>query len=157
MKGSLDFGSRKLIIPDVAEIKLTDTFSGHLMIHGARPSNEVRKIPSQENRPIYVMGLKLPVRVLSEDEIKKIHAQLGHCSENTLETTIRAAQMHVDSSAILKVLRECGCQNALQRITPPQVSCWLAKYNGGIVAMDIIFRSLIVLKENWRPNTTPCS
>ena len=37
MKGSLDFGSRKLIIPDVAEIKLTNTCSGHLMIQGTPP------------------------------------------------------------------------------------------------------------------------
>ena len=46
--------------------------------------------------------------------------------------------MHVDSPLIQKVLPECGFQNALQRITPPQVARWLAKYNGEIVALGII-------------------
>ena len=92
-----------------------------------------------ENRPVYVTELKLHVRALSEEEVKKIHVQLGHCSEDAPETTIRAAQMHVDSSAIQKVFRVCGRQNALQRITPPQMACRLAKYNGGIAALDIVF------------------
>ena len=83
-----------------------------------------------ENRPIYVMELKLPARALSEGEIKKIHAPLGHCSENTMETSIRAAQMHVGSSVIKRVLGDFGRQAGVQRITPPQVACRLGKYNG---------------------------
>ena len=56
------------------------------------------------------MGIKLHVRALSEEEeIKKIHAQLWNCSGNML-----------------------------QRINPPSVACWLAKYNGEIVAPAII-------------------
>ena len=139
VKGPIAFASCALVIPWVAEIKLTNTRSGHLMIQGTLPTNEVRKMLSQENHPIYVMELKLPVIVLAEEEIRKIHAQLGHCSGNTMETTILAAQMHVDSPAIQKVVRECGRQNALQRITPPQVASRLAKYNGEIVALDIAF------------------
>ena len=139
MKGSIDFASCTLMIPSVAEIKLTNTSSGHLMIQGTRPSQQVQRLMQRENHPIYVMELKLPARVLSEGEIKKIHVQLGHCSENTLETTIRVAQMHVDSSLIQKVLDKCGCQTAVQRITPPQVACWLGKYNGEIIALDIIY------------------
>ena len=138
MKGPIDFASCKLVIPSVAEIKLSNTFSGHLTIRGKRPNQKVQKLSAAENRQIYVMELKLPARVLSGDEIKKIHAQLGHCSENTLGTTNRAAQMHVDSSAIKKVLGDFGRQTVAQRITPPQVAFWLGKYNGEIVALGII-------------------
>ena len=138
MKGPIDFSSCKLAIPFVAEIQIANTCSRHLMIQGKRPTQQVQNLSTTVNHPIYVMELKLPARVLSEGEIRKIHVQLGHCSENTMETTIRSAQMHVDSPLIQKILRECGCQNALRRITPPQVACRLSKYNGEIVAMDII-------------------
>ena len=47
-----------------------------LSIQGTRPTNKLQKMSNAENRPIYVMELKLPVRALSEEEIKKIHVQL---------------------------------------------------------------------------------
>ena len=83
--------------------------------------------------------MKLPSRVLSKEEVTKIHIQLGHCSENTLVTTIRAAQMHCYLVVIQDVLAKCGCQTAVRRITPPVVASTAAKYNGEIIALDIIF------------------
>ena len=54
--------------------------------------------------------MKLPTRILSREEIEKIHAQLGHCSENTLVTTIRSAQMRCDLVVIQEVVQKCGAK-----------------------------------------------
>ena len=88
--------------------------------------------------PDIVTRLKFPTKVLPGDEIKKIRDRLGNCSENTMETTIRATRTHVGSSAIQEGLRIFGLRNAIPRIAHPDVACWVAKYNGEIAAIDII-------------------
>ena len=75
---------------------------------------------------------------LSEEEVEKNHAQLRHCSGNTLPATIRAAKMHFDLAAMQKMLTKCGRQTAVQRITLPPVASWMGKYNGDAIALDII-------------------
>lgn len=78
MKWPMSFSPYALMIPSVAKTRLTNTHSGHLMIHGMRPSAKLRDELARKNLPIYVTELKLPTRVLSEEEIRQIHAQLGN-------------------------------------------------------------------------------
>ena len=89
--------------------------------------------------PVYVAAMKLPAIVLSEDGIRKTNAQLGHCSGNTLGSTIREGRAHVYSSAIQRALEIRGRQAEIQRIAPPSAACCLAKYDGETVDIDIIF------------------
>ena len=139
MKGIIDFESRTLKIPNIGKIKLNRAKSGHLMIQGTRPSHEVIKVLADRGHPIYMTEMKLPVRILSKDEVAKIHVQLGHCSENALLTTTRSAQMHCDLSVIQTMMGKCGCQTAVRRITLPPVASMAAKFNGEIIALDIIY------------------
>ena len=122
MQRSIGFSERAVSIPSAAAIKLSNAKSGHLAIQGRRPSEKVSWKLSLENHPLYVMEMELPSRLLSGDEIAKIHAQLGHCSENTSSSTIRAAQTHWDLSVIQKVLHRRKRQTAVRRIAPPSVS-----------------------------------
>ena len=85
------------------------------------------------------MEIRLPVKSLNLADLKMIHLQLGHCSENTLITVLRSAQMHGDSALIRKLFNDRKCQVDAQRIAPHTAACWLSKYNGEIVAMDVIF------------------
>ena len=99
---------------------------------------------------IYMTEMRLPSMILSKEDVAKIHVQLGHCSENTLITTIRADQMHCDLAVIQAVLAKRGCQTAVQRITLPVVASTMAKYNGEIIALGVIFHSQIVLASGFR-------
>ena len=69
---------------------------------------------------------------------RKNSRQIGPLFRNTLSSTIRDAQIHCDFSAIRKVLHRRKRQTAAHRITHPSVACWVAKYNGELVAFDII-------------------
>ena len=76
---------------------------------------------SQRGHAVYMAEMELPSGALSVGEVAKIHARLGHCSENTLPTTVREAQTHCDLSAIQEMLTKCGCQTAARGITFPSV------------------------------------
>ena len=138
VKCPIGFSSSTLAIPLAAEIKLRNTKTGHLMIQGRRPNDKTPNELSMKNHSVYAMEMELPARLLSEEEITQIHFQLGHCSENTLMSTSRAAQMNCDLPAIQKVLGKCKCQTAVQRSRPPPVASWMAKSNGEIISLDVI-------------------
>ena len=139
MKGSLNFLTACLTILSGITIQLSATPSGHLMIQGSKAVQKLTPEMTKNHESIFTMEIRLPVSSLTFEELKRIHLQLGHCSENTLLSVIKAAQLHGEKSLIEKLYADCKCQVAVQRITPPNVACWLAKYNGEIVAIDIIF------------------
>ena len=149
MKGIIDFEACNLQIPNIGKFDLIKTESGHLMIQWGRPSQETIRALKHKGRATYFAEMKIPVKISPNEDIVKIHVQLGHCSENTLISTIRAAQMHCELPVIQAVLVKCGCQTAVQRITLPVVASTLAKYNGGIIALDVIFP---LANFFWRKN-----
>ena len=61
---------------------------------------------------------------------------MGHCSERTLISVLRAAHFSIPKDIIARLYRECQFQSGVHRATPPHVSCWVSKYNGEVVAVD---------------------
>ena len=58
MKGPIDFASCKLVTPSVAEIKLSNTCSGHLMIQGGRQTQKSAKIDGNRESPDLCHGIE---------------------------------------------------------------------------------------------------
>ena len=143
MKGSIDFGESSLTLGTCQKIKLIQTPSGHLMISGRETSERTVLGIQSKIENVFAMEIRLPVESLDLAELKRIHLQLWHCSENTSKTVLKSAQMHGDPALIQKLFTDCKCQVAAQRITSPTVACWLSKYNGEIIALEIIFHSMI--------------
>ena len=40
---------------------------------------------------------------------------------------------------ITQLYRDCNCQAGVHRVPPPNVSCWVAKYNGEVVSVDTFY------------------
>ena len=139
MKGSIDSGDSSLTIVGRVKIKLITTPSGHLMIGGSKASEALSKIGKYTAESIFALEIRLPLRTLCLGDLKRIHLQLGRCSENTLRSVSKAAQMNGGNEVIQKLFFDCKCQVAVQRIAPPTVAWRLGKYNGEIAALDIIF------------------
>ena len=95
---------------------------------GSRRTPEIYAVAKTEVAP----------RVSTYQELRRIHVSLGHCAQNTMATLLRAAHIQVDHQQLHELYRKCGCADSVYRITPPQVSCWMAKYNGEIVGVGII-------------------
>ena len=135
----LDFKSSSLMVHNKLRIQLIKTPSGHLMLPGSREINPVQKTDDIFGNQVYATTLDVPINEPSKDELRKIHLHLGHCSEHTLITMLRAAHMAVPTQMITELYKECNCQAGIHRITPPNVPCWLSKYNGEVVAVDICY------------------
>ena len=103
MKGSIDSGDSSLTIVGRVKIKLITTPSGHLMIGGSKASEALSKIGKYTAESIFALEIRLPLRTLCLGDLKRIHLQLGRCSENTLRSVSKAAQMNGGNEVIQKL------------------------------------------------------
>ena len=126
LNATINFRDSTLRIHEDLRIKLNRTPSGHLVLPGIRESKNDR---SQSNLTdsilggqIYAASLDVPTTQIAKADLRKIHLHLGHCSEHTLITMMRAAHMSVPVKEIEEIYKECNCQAGIHRITPPNVS-----------------------------------
>ena len=80
-----------------------------------------------------------PQRYLKDEEVIKIHRQLGRCSEKQLVDLLKFGGCRADSKQITRIMKKCNCQRSVRRITPPVVSRWIARFSGEVVAIDTIY------------------
>ena len=140
MGASIDFRQSRLNVDGGITVQLEQTPSGHLMLPGTRREESTPiSHPNVIGGAIYAASLDVSASELSLDQLKKIRNQLGHCSEATLTSLLRAAHIVVPVDKITQLFRDCNCQAGVHRVTPPNVSCWIAKYNGEVVAVDICY------------------
>ena len=64
------------------------------MIQGRKAETNVSASITEGRESVFAMEIRWPVNSLSLGELKRIHLQLGHCSENNLTSVLKAAQMH---------------------------------------------------------------
>ena len=134
MHAVIDFQELQLTMHNEWTIPLIQTPSGHLMLNGIRA-----KVSDKPQKIYAVAKTEVAPRVLTYQELRRIHVSLGRCAQNTMTTLLRAAHIQVNHQQLHELYRKCGRADSVYRITPPQVSCRMAKYNGEIVGMGIIF------------------
>ena len=135
----LDFSESSLRMGNGLKIKLFKTPSGHLMLPGIRSELNQSANKKLFGHAIYAAALDVPTAELSKEELRKSHLHLGQCSGSTSITMIRAAHMSVPTQRIMELYESRKCQTGIHRVTPPNVSCWLSKYNGEVAAVDICY------------------
>ena len=137
---TLDFRESTLWVHNQLKIQLTHTPSGHLMLPGARITQDNHRSDSILGNQVYIgSSIDVPRTSISKEELRKIHLHLGHCSQDTITTMLRAAHLHVPSEMITELYKSCKCQIGVHRMTPPNVSSWITKYNGEIIALDVCY------------------
>ena len=141
MAGKLGFHTLLLELPHKLTIQLEKSPSGHILLPG-RPVNQIGRNTHQINPDVaYPVSQPQPnsVRTLNDDQVKKIHLQLGHCSQRQLMELLKFARCKVDQSQLDRIYKQCGCSRSVHRITPPVVSSWIARFSGEAVAIDVIY------------------
>ena len=51
----------------------------------------------------------------------------------------RSAGRVVGPAQIRKVIRHCICKGAVGRVTPPKITSWQTRFNGEIIAIDVVY------------------
>ena len=149
MAGKIDFAKYTLELPTGLLIHLIRSPSGHILLPAA-PVSKMNCDPfipridgafsmTQKDTFPVAMTESHPLKRLSDEQIRKIHVQLGHCSQRQLIELLKFAQCQVNPEQINRIQTKCGCVRSVHRITPPVVSSWIARFSGEIVAMDIIY------------------
>ena len=141
MAGKIDFSTLRLELPSKLVIQLIQSPSGHILL----PGTPVMQFTSEENcinpERAYPVSQQenTQLRKLTDLQVKKIHLQLGHCSQRQLSELLKFAGCKVDQNQILRIHQQCGCNRMVHRVTPPVVSSWIARFSGEVVAIDIIY------------------
>ena len=149
MAGKIDFADYRLELPTGIVIHLMKSPSGHILLPAA-PVSQMNVGPfvariegtfSMTQRDAYPIIQADPntLRKLSDEQIRKIHIQLGHCSQRQLIELLKFGRCQVNQEQINRIHTKCGCTRSVHRVTPPVVSSWVARFSGEIVAMDIIY------------------
>ena len=149
MAGKIDFANYTLELPSGLLIHLIKSPSGQILLPAA-PVSRMKCDPfipridgafSMTQKDTFPVAIteSHPFRKLSDEQVREIHVQLGHCSQRQLIELLKFAQCQVNLDQINRVHNKCGCIRSVHRITPPVVSSWVARFSGEIVAMDIIY------------------
>ena len=138
LKASIEFPTNTLSIPNASVITLITAGSGHLQLPAGRISI-LQKGPQSSLCPIYPVNTNPGNDVMSFGELRKIHLRLGRCSEFTLRNMLQAAKVVVPDELITRVPTRCTCAGKVNRVTPPEISPWVAKFNGEIVGLDVVY------------------
>ena len=122
------------------EQKLIKTTSGHYAI----PLTNKRKI-IEDNRTEEMKSVLVCVNTVSpsENEIKKLHRQFGHCHESRLLRLIESSKLWSDMKQVSRIVKEVSescdvCKRYRRRQLRPVVSIPLASEFNQTVAMDLI-------------------
>ena len=158
MAGRLDFAQNTLELPSGLIITLIKSPSGHILLPAA-PVSHLEWSPftplidgafSMTRKDTFPTNAaeSCPLRKLSDEQVRKVHIQLGHCSQRQLIELLKFAQCQVNIEQISRIHAKCGCVRSVHRITPPVVTSWIARFSGEIVAMDIIYPFTEFGKDN---------
>ena len=141
MAGKIDFSTLLSELPAGLAIQLIKSPSGHVLLPGTPVSHQTGKAREMNPKVAYPMSQQEhnTVRVLADAQVKKIHLQLGHCSQRQLMELLKFARCKVGQAQIAKIHQQCGCNRTVHRITPPVVSRWISRFSGGVVSIGIIY------------------
>ena len=138
MQGRMDFSAYTRELPGRFTILLTKSSTGHVLLPGI-VNRQILSRPTREYPLAFPAQQTMADRKsLTDDEVLKIHQQLGHCSEKQLVDLLKFGGCKVDARQIQRITQRCQCQRSVHRITPPVVSSWIARFSGEVVAVDII-------------------
>ena len=62
----------------------------------------------------------------------------------------------VDLAQIRRVLRKCTCRGVANRVTPPKLSGWVARFNGEIIGIDVIHPFVDIKRRRFGHNEGVC-
>ena len=139
MQGRIDFSRFTLEIPHLCTIKLTKSSTGHVLLPGVLTQHGLNQTPPRPSQVFPLQQTARESRNLTDEEIIKIHRQLGHCSEKQLVELLKFGGRRISPKQIQRVMKKCNCQRSVRRITPPVVSRWIARFSGEVVAIDTIY------------------
>ena len=157
MKGTLDFSKATLCILNGLTIHLKNLASGHISLP-AVPQGEVapqyRVDESSQSWPIsvFTVGNTNELIPVTDAELEKIHKHLAHCSEFTITNLLKAGMRVVDPIQIGRVLQKCSCHGLVNRITPPKISSWIARFNGEIIGIDVVHPFMDIKRRRFGHN-----
>ena len=139
LQGEMDFPTFALEIPDRFAILLTKSSTGHVLLPGIIDQFGLTQEKTVRQQVFPVQQLEGGLRKLLDEEVRKIHQQLGHCSDKQLLDLLKFGGCRADPQQVKRVMRKCNCQRSVHRITPPVVSSWIARFSGEVVAIDVIY------------------
>ena len=151
MQGRIDFSKFTLGIPNRRTVWLTKSSTGHVLLPGIINS-AVLLTPKREQIQVFpAQQIVDGKRALKDEQVRKIHRQLGHCSERQLLDLLKFGGCKAGTKQVSRVTQRCGCHRSAHRITPPAVSSWIARFSGEIVAVGAIYPFSDVGPEGLSP------
>ena len=139
LQGRIDFSTFNLEIPDRFTIRLTKSSTGHVLLPGIIDQGGLTQARTVHQQVFPVQQLEGGLRKLRDEEVGKIHQQLGHCSDKQLLDLLKFGGCRADPQQVKRVMHKCNCQRSVHRIAPPVVSSWVARFSGEVVAVDVIY------------------
>ena len=76
---------------------------------------------------------------MADENLRKIDLHLCHFPAHTLIDLLRVALLETPMGKIAEFRKKRYCQAGIRRAAPPYVSCWIPKYNGEAVGVDICY------------------
>ena len=155
VQGRMDFSRFTLEIPNRCTIWLIKSPTGHVLLPGIVSADSLLTPPKEQIHVFPAQQMNNGKRALKDEQVRKIHQQLGHCSEKQLLDPLKFGDCKADAKQVSRVTQRCGCQRSVHRITPPVVSSWIARFSGEIVAIDLIFLLLTLGQVVYFQNGNP--
>ena len=83
--------------------------------------------------------IKEAVRVVTVEEILKIHRQLGHATRTALKRVLGLAKYRIQEQDIEDALRRCGCHVIDSRVEKPFINKHIPSTAGEVVFADLFY------------------
>ena len=138
LQATIDFPTNLLDVRKSAEIALISTGSGHLQFPAVKKLEENIKV-GERRLHIYPANTDPGTEVIAYEELEKIHLHLGHRIEFALKNMLQAAKIVVPDAMIRRMLSQCSCGGKVNRVTLPKNPSRVAKFNGEIVGIDVVY------------------
>ena len=123
------------------KIQLISSESGHIQLPAPHPPPKDPSAKGNASANVYPGASDLGKEAIAMEELKRIHLHLGRCSEFAMRSLELAESRIVPEQMIAGLFRRCNCSANVNRVTPPEISSWISKFNGEIVGGDIAYPS----------------
>ena len=137
-QAAIDFKTNELAILESMAISMISAGSGHRQLPTMK-SGKSTSLSNDQGQLIFPVNTDPGNDVITVEELKKIHIHLGHCIEFTLKNMLKAAKIAAPQEMITRMLSQRSCSGQVNRVTPPKISSWIAKFNGEIVGLDVAY------------------
>ena len=104
MKANICFTTSALTLPNHCSVKLRVNAQGHLLIPVKEGSRSVRPLKTE----LKTAREASTEEMLTPDQLKKIHVQLGHATESSLVELLKLHRELYDSSFLHRIVEECS-------------------------------------------------